>query len=94
MRSWLDNVTDEPLRHRLRFIKGFAVFLVGVALWYSELALIYVGISAGAVYSYSDPSKIVALIFLLCGTTMSIIGYLQILICRVLPSKTGLQSNQ
>ncbi len=94
MKSWIDKITHEPLRHWQRFIKGFVVFMVGVALWYSELGLIYLGLSEGAVYSYSDPSKIVALIFLLCGTTMSVVGYLQILICRLLPSKSGLQRNQ
>jgi hypothetical protein len=94
MKSWIDEITHEPLRHWQRFIKGFVIFMVGVALWYSELALIYLGLAAGAVYTYSDPSKIIALIFLLCGTTISVIGYLQILICRLLPSKTGPQSNQ
>jgi hypothetical protein len=94
MKSWIDKITHEPLPHWQRFIKGFAVFMVGVALWYSELALAYLGLSVGAVYTYSDPSKIIALIFLFCGTIISVIGYLQILICRLLPSKTGLQSNQ
>lgn len=94
MKSWIDKITHEPLRHWQRFIKGVVVFTVGVALWYSELALIYLGVSVGAVYTYSDPSKVVALIFLLCGATTSVVGYLQILICRLLPSKTGLKSNQ
>ena len=93
MKSWIDKITHEPLRHWQCFIKGFVVFMVGVALWYSELALVHLGLSDSAVYSYSDPSKIVALILLFCGTVISVIGYLQILICRLLPSKTTLQNN-
>jgi uncharacterized membrane protein YiaA len=92
MNSWIDKITHEPLRHWLRFIKGFAIFMVGVALWYSDLALVYLGVSDAAVHNYSDPSKIIALVFLFCGTIISVVGYLQILICRLLPSKTGLRN--
>ena len=94
MQSWIDKITDEPLRHWQRFLKGFAIFSAGVALWYSELALVYFGISDKAVDLYSDPSKIIALVFLSCGTIISILGYLQILICRLLPSKTTLNNSQ
>jgi hypothetical protein len=94
MNSWIEKITHEPLRHWLRFIKGFAIFMVGVALWYSDLGLVYLGVSDAAVNSYSDPSKIIALVFLFFGTIISVIGYLQILVCRLLPSKTGLSRNQ
>jgi hypothetical protein len=94
MKSWINNITQEPLRHWQRFLKGFAIFMVGVALWYSELALIHFGISDKAVDIYSDPSKIIALVFLSCGTIISIIGYVQILICRLLPSKVSLNNSQ
>ncbi|MFQ3251258.1 MAG: hypothetical protein ACI9O6_003105 [Glaciecola sp.] len=93
MKSLIDHITHEPLRHWHRFLKGFAVFMVGVAIWYSDLGLVYLGISDSVVYSYSDPSKIIALVFLFCGTIISVVGYVQILICRLLPSRTKLQHN-
>jgi putative flippase GtrA len=93
MNSWIDKITHDPLRHWHRFLKGFAIFMVGVTLWYSDLALVYFGISDAAVHSYSDPSKIIALVFLFFGTIISAIGYLQILVCRLLPSRTGLPRN-
>ncbi len=94
MNSWIDKITHEPIRHWQRFIKGFTIFMVGVALWYSDLALAYLGLSDAAVHNYSDLSKIIALVFLFCGTIISVVGYLQILICRLLPSKTGLRNKQ
>ncbi|MFT5277180.1 MAG: hypothetical protein ACI97K_002759 [Glaciecola sp.] len=94
MKSWIDKVTQEPLRHWQRFIKGFCIFMVGVALWYSELGLLYLDVSDGFVSNYSDPSKIIALAFLACGTIIAAIGYLQILICRLLPSKAGVSNTQ
>lgn len=90
MNSLIDRITDEPLRHWHRFIRGFIIFMAGVALWYSEAGLGYFGLSDAAINSYSGPSKIIALVFLLYGTIISVLGYLQILICRLLPSKTQL----
>jgi len=90
MTNWINKITHEPLRHWQRFLKGFAIFMVGVALWYSDLGLVYLGLSDAAVHSYSAPSKIIALAFLFCGAIISITGYLQILICRLLPSKARL----
>ena len=94
MQNWIDKITDEPLRHWQRFLKGFTLFMAGVALWYSELALVHFGISDKAVDIYSDPSKMIALVVLSCGTIISILGYLQILICRLLPRKTTLNNSQ
>jgi hypothetical protein len=88
MKNWIDNVTQDPLRHWQNFIKGFCIFMVGVALWYSELGLLYLGVSDSFASNYSNPSKIIALAFLAFGTIISAIGYIQILICRLLPSKT------
>lgn len=93
MKSWIDKITHEPLRHWQRFIKGFAVFMVGVALWYSEYALMYFTMSDAAIDTYSAPSKIIALVFISFGTVIAIVGYVQILICRLLPSRTRLQNN-
>ncbi len=94
MKSWINHITHEPLRHWQRFLKGFAIFMIGVALWYSELALLHFAISDKAVDTYSDPSKIIALVFLACGTIIAAIGYVQILICRLLPSKANLNNGQ
>ena len=94
MKNWIDKVTQEPLRHWQRFIKGFCIFIVGVALWYSELGLLYLGVSDRFVSNYIDPSKIIALAFLICGTIISLIGYVQILICRLLPSKTQVSNTE
>jgi hypothetical protein len=94
MNNWIDKITHEPLRHWHRFLKGFAIFMVGIMLWYSKLALVYFSISDAAIHSYSVPSKIIALVFLIFGIIISAVGYLQILICRLLPSKTVVPRNQ
>lgn len=87
MKNWIDRVTHEPLRHWQRFIKGFCVFMVGVAIWYSDLGLLYMGLSDSVAYNYSAPSKVIALVFLAFGTIIALVGYSQILVCRLMPSK-------
>ena len=94
MSSLIDKITTEPLRHWQRFIKGFCVFMVGVAIWYSDLGLNYLGILDGVSETYINSAKIVALVFLSIGACMSIYGYVQILICRLLPSRVAKQSNE
>lgn len=86
MKNWIAQITHEPLRHWLRFIKGFCIFMIGVALWYSDMGLLHLGVSDGALSNYSAPSKIISIVFLVIGSTMAFIGYLQILVCRLMPS--------
>ncbi|MBF7074415.1 hypothetical protein ISG33_13495 [Glaciecola sp. MH2013] len=98
MSTLIDKITTDPIRHWQRFIKGFAIFMVGVALWYSELALYYIGIdslglSESFMGSYGNSAKIIALVFILIGSLMSIYGYLQILVCRLLPAKVAKQNS-
>lgn len=87
MKNWIDQVTHEPLRHWHRFIKGFSIFIAGVAIWYLDQGLLYIGLSDSVAYSYSIPSKVISLVFLAFGATFALVGYSQILICRLLPSK-------
>lgn len=93
MKSFIDKITHEPLRHWQRFIKGFTIFMLGVALWYADLGLLYLGVTDATAASYSDPSKIIGLVFIGCGTIIAAIGYAQILICRLLPSRVQLNKN-
>ena len=97
MNSIINKVITNPIRHWQGFIKGFAVFMVGVALWYSELALYYIGIdslglSESFMDTYGNSTKIIALVFLAIGATMSIISYVQILVCRLLPARVAKQN--
>jgi hypothetical protein len=68
MNKLLDKIVRNPVRHWQGFIKGFVVFMVGVALWYSELALFYIGVdslglSDSFMSTYGNSTKIVALVF-------------------------------
>ncbi|MDT0583708.1 MULTISPECIES: hypothetical protein [Alteromonadaceae] len=94
MSSLIDKITTEPLRHWQRFIKGFCVFMVGVAIWYSDMGISYFNIFDGISDTFINSTKIVALVFLTIGACMSIYGYVQILICRLLPSRVAKQSEE
>jgi len=88
LNSLIDKITHEPLRHWHRFVKGFSIFIIGVLLWFADLGLIYLGLSDRTVDTYGNPAKIVSLVFLVCGTVISVFAYTQILICRLLPSRS------
>ena len=97
MNKLLDKIVRNPVRHWQGFIKGFVVFMVGVALWYSELALFYIGVdslglSDSFMSTYGNSTKIVALVFLAIGSVMSLYSYFQILVCRLLPAKVAEQN--